>query len=494
MFSESDQNFLKRMSDAESILGSNYSKFKDLIFEYKIHYDSPLWDIVCFLIFTELPEKSETKIIWINFWHKYSKTRKFKNLVYLVPTTYVQLADMNKAKKFLLELLNQSKRSKKLLDWDVFLSLFFQFRASIKPTLSKREFSIFQTILEKQSMITKELSDFLNIDSSNISKYKNNLTSRYIIYQGIMLNHQKLNLSVFGLLFESPIATDNRLVEDLSNSIFSHSIYTGKIGCKSTLGYFVTPNFEEVKTDLIKMSERLKIENDVIFSQVFQFLTKTRLKSFNYSFYDYRKGKWILSSQMMHQYLYEYTSIDEDSIPIISREFEPRKKKKIALNRTGIEILNHILNQNHLSIRQIQSDLGLTEKEAKKQVNFLQSRDLYKLRYNPTYVFGLKNLVLFIRNPPSKQFELHKTLSFFPEVYSEQYLSEEKKGIYFIIRIPNELVIDAIEVLSEYFHEDIEKMFVVDQMYGRRYQLPIEKYETVFQEWKYDSEDILGRS
>ena len=29
-------------------------------------------------------------------------------------------------------------------------------------------------------------------------------------------------------------------------------------------------------------------------------------------------------------------------------------------------------------------------------------------------------------------------------------------------------------------------------MYSRRWMLPTERYETVFQEWKYDSKDILG--
>ena len=492
MFSESNQNFRLRIGEAESILGSNYSRFKDLIERYGINHDSPFWDIACFLIFTELPRKSKTVHIWMDYWHKYSKTRKYKNLIYLIPATYVQLADFNKAKKFFQELLEQSKKTTEQLDWGVFLSIFFQFRASIKPILSKREFLIFQTILEKQTMVTKELSGLLKIDSSNISKYKNTLTSRIILHQGITLNHQKLNLSVYGVLFEFPLSTDIRLIDKLSESVFSHSIHTGKIGCRSVLGYYVAPDFEKVKTDLMRMAKKLSKEKEVTFSQVFQFLTSTRLKSFNYSFYDYRKGEWNLSSQKIHQFLYGYIPIDEESVPVITREFKQGRKKKIALIKTGIEILNHILLQNHLSIRQIQRDLGITEKEAKKYVSFLQNQDLYRLRYSPYYVFGLKNLVLFVKDPPSKHYDLHRSLSFFPEVYSEEYLSDDKNGIYFIIRIPNELIIDSIEILSEYFKNDIEKMFVIDQMYSKRYQLPVEKYETVFQEWEYISEDILG--
>ena len=102
MFSESNQNLLLRMGEAESILGSDYSMFKELIMKYNINYDTPLWDIACFLIFTEIPEKSQIRHLWIDFWHKYRKVRKFKNLLYLVPTTYIQLADIRKAKKFFI--------------------------------------------------------------------------------------------------------------------------------------------------------------------------------------------------------------------------------------------------------------------------------------------------------------------------------------------------------------------------------------------------------
>ena len=145
-----------------------------------------------------------------------------------------------------------------------------------------------------------------------------------------------------------------------------------------------------------------------------------------------------------------------------------------------------------MSIREIQRDLKLTEKQAKKQIQYLRKKELYKLRYNPSYIFGLKNLVLFLKTSHTKQLDLHKNLSFFPEVYSEQYESSEKKGLYFVVRIPNELLVESTEMLFEYFKEDIEKMFTIDHMYRKRIQLPEEKYETVFQEWKYRPEDILG--
>ena len=173
-----NQNLRLRMEEAKSVLDSDYEKFQELINEYQIRYDSPAWDIACFLIFTGLPKKSTKKQNWIEFWYKFSKTRRYKNLVYLIPSSYIQLADLDKAKSFFLNLLEQKKALSKEIDWTVFLSIFFQFKSSIRPKFAKRDFSVFLAILGNQTMITKELSAILNLDSSNISKYKNNLISR----------------------------------------------------------------------------------------------------------------------------------------------------------------------------------------------------------------------------------------------------------------------------------------------------------------------------
>ena len=146
MSGASDQNLLLRLEEAKSILDSRYKKFQEFIEKYKVKYDTPLWDIICFLILIDLPEKSIIRQKWVEFWHKFGKTRKFKNLVYIVPASYIQLADIEKAKKFFSELLEQNTKLAKELDWNVFLSVFFQFRSSIRPTFAKRDFSVFRNL------------------------------------------------------------------------------------------------------------------------------------------------------------------------------------------------------------------------------------------------------------------------------------------------------------------------------------------------------------
>ncbi len=487
-----NQNLVIRLEEAEKVLENDYVHFLSVIVDNDIQYDSPLWDIACFLTYSELSPKSVIKQKWVEYWFKFSKTRKYKNLIYMVPASYVALSDLRKAKNFFVNLLEQSKRSVKKLTWETFLSIFYQFRASVKPSFNKREFAVFKTILDRQTMVSSELKEYLYIDLSNISKYKNIVENKKVLHQGISLNYHRLDLSVYGLMFEYPLTNDFNLYSELSHSVFFHSLYTGNIGCRSSLSYFVTPRFEKVEEDFNKLSERICENHNVPYSRVLLFLTETRLKSFNYSVYDFKDGKWQINPQNLQFTLQDYDSRLIESVPIIVRDFEKCDYEKLRLNKTGHDILNHILANKHLSIRDIVRDLNLAEKEVKKQVEKLKKSELYKLRYNPLFVFGLKHIILFLRDYHKDQYEIHKTLSFFPEVYSEQYVSQGKKGLYIVLRVPYELVVDAIECLTDFFKGEIENLFIVDQMVSTRYQLPMEKYETVFQEWTYSSEDILG--
>ncbi|MCG3256609.1 MAG: hypothetical protein KAU62_11005, partial [Candidatus Heimdallarchaeota archaeon] len=334
-----------------------------------------------------------------------------------------------------------------------------------------------------------ELSCSLGVDKSNISKYKKILNSKKIVHQGISLNYHKLNLNVHGILFEYPINNTVNIFSKLSDSVFFHSVYTSNVGYKSALSYFVTPTLPQAEEDIHKLSNKICLEESIPSYTIFRFLTETRMKSFNFNFYDYKKGEWNISPIHLKFTLQDIESNLEGYVPIISTDFEKSDYQKLKLNKTGFDILNHILAKRHLSASQIKKDLNLTEKTTQKLVQYLKKNEMYKLRFNPSYIFGLKNVVLFLETSSRNQRKIHKTFSLFPEVYSEQYSSDKGEGIYFVLRIPNELVVDSIETLTNSYEDELEYLFIVDQMYTKRYQLPSEKFETVFQEWKYDSED-----
>ncbi len=255
---------------------------------------------------------------------------------------------------------------------------------------------------------------------------------------------------------------------------------------------YVTPDNPQVKEDLRKLKQDLEDKHTLISSNFYQFDMLSRLKSFNFSYYDYRLGKWDLPFYKISSAISSTKARDNKKIPFILSEFHEVKEKILNLHKTGIEILNNILLKNKLSISAIKNDLGISEKEARKQVENFRKLNYFKTRTNPNYVFGLSNLVLFLSRDPAEQMQLHKQLSVFPELYSQKYISEEEEGLQFIIRIPNEMIFDSMSLFNKYFQKEVKEMFVINQMYSRRWLLPTERYETVFQEWKYDSADILG--
>ncbi|MCG3255761.1 MAG: hypothetical protein KAU62_06730, partial [Candidatus Heimdallarchaeota archaeon] len=243
--------------------------------------------------------------------------------------------------------------------------------------------------------------------------------------------------------------------------------------------------------DLQKLCDGINERNDIISSNICKFETSSRLNSFNFANYDYKNAQWILPYYKIISAL-EKEKTSENNTSLIISEFVTTDTKILNLNKIGMEILNHLLMHNKMSINAIKKDLNISEKEARKHVENFRKHQYFKSRINPNYVFGLSNLVLFLSKDTSEQLNIHQKLSIFPELYSQKYIDEDEEGLHFIIRIPNEMIFDCMNLFNSVFKNDVKEMFVINQMYSRRWLLPTEKYETVFQEWKYDSKDILG--
>ena len=52
------------------------------------------------------------------------------------------------------------------------------------------------------------------------------------------------------------------------------------------------------------------------------------------------------------------------------------------MNKIGIEILNHMLMRNEMSINAIKKELKITEKEARKHIENFQRLNYFKERLN----------------------------------------------------------------------------------------------------------------
>jgi len=482
----------QRLQKAERILSFSFKDFELLIQKYNVSFDSPEWDVICFYFAARFQNNIQKLKEWYNFWGKNRKSKKFENFEYAVPYSYLNFFSSNESPKYFLEILEYYYQRNLKLSWDIFLQIFFDFRSKIMPKFNPKEFEVFQLILKEQTMRNSELKDKIEMDSSNLSKYKKKLRDKNILFEGLSINHSALNLAVYCLVYNIPLSSKIDFFKELPDSPFLHSIYTSYSNSQSVAINYVTPNNNQVKLDLYKLSESINEKNDIISSNLFQFDVDSRLKSFNFTNYDYKNGRWDLPYYKIASFLENEDSKQISDIVFISPEFEVMKEKVLNLHKIGIEILNYLLLRNEMSVSAIRNALGMSEKETRKQVENLYNNQYFKSRINPNYVFGLSNLALFLEYEPSKQLSLHKRLSVFPELYSQKYVNETKQGLYFIIRIPSNMIFDCMTLFNKFFKEHIREMFVVNQMYSSRWLLPKDKYETVFQEWKYESTDILG--
>ncbi len=482
----------KRMELAEEILQDLFKDFERLVIKYEARLDSPEWDIICFYIRTKLTKKKQKFDEWYSFWSKNRKTIKFENFSYIVPFSYLNFCCSDESSKHFFNILDYFKKKKIPLSWNTFLQIFFDYRSKIMPKFNTKEFEVFQVILKEQTMSNNELLDKIKMDSSNLSKYKRKLRERQLIYTGLSLNYSVLNLAIYGIVYNVPLSSKIDFFKELPDSSFLHSIYTSYSNSQSVMINYITPDNNQVKNDLQKLCDIINERNEIVSSNIFKFEMNSRLKSFNFANYDYRYGKWDLPYYKIASALDWEELSDSKNLPIIVPEFKENQEHVLNLHKTGIEILNHMLMKNEMSINAIKNDFGISEKEARKQVENLQKHQYFRSKINPNYVFGLSNLVLFLSKDPSEQLTIHKQLSIFPELYSQKYVNETDQGLHFIVRIPTEMIFDCMSLFNMFFKKDVKEMFVINQMYSRRWKLPTERYETVFQEWKYNSNDILG--
>ncbi|MHA1667121.1 MAG: hypothetical protein ACTSUR_00580 [Candidatus Heimdallarchaeaceae archaeon] len=482
----------ERMNLAQQILGEQFKDFEHLVKKFNARLDYPEWDILCFHILTTVISKKKRKDQWYKFWSKNRQPIKFGNFTYSIPASYYNFGSSKESSHYFLELLHYYKKKRLTLSWDVFLQIFFDYRSKIMPKFNKMEFQVFQAILQNQTMSNTILLKHLPIDTSNLSKYKRRLKDRYLIFEGLSLNYSVLSLSSYAIVYDIPLSSTIDFFKELPDSPFLHSIYSSYSNSQSIMIQYIVPDNPLVKSDLLKLCEKINAKNKIISSEIFRFDTSTRLKSFNFTNYDYKKAQWDFPYYKILSALTNRQLEQDEDISFIISEFPQPQEKILNLNKIGIDILNYILMTKEMSINTIKDKLDLSEKLVKKHVDNFQKHHYFKSRINPNYVFGLSNLVLFLKRDPSEQLQIHKQLSIFPELYSQKFSNEEEEGIHFIIRVPREIIFDCMSIFNSFYKRDIKEMFVINQMYSRRWSLPSEKYETVFHEWKYESKDILG--
>jgi len=487
--------FKRLLTEAKDTLGQQFSFFKTLIYTYNIKKDSPFWDIACYLTLLKLEELQKNTEGWIKYWKKHSSKRDYKNLIYQVPDSYLYFILNDTKEKLFYKILKQFKDSKNLT-WKNYFDFFFNLRSNLFPHMKTNEKNVFIAILENQSESTSLIADALNMNQTNVSKYKKELFSRFLIFKGISLNHVKLNLSIHSIIGYTSLENNIQLEELLKKNPFFHSIYYNDIGYRSFLINFLAPNHFLVLNDLLKYADFLKEKYNLTEVKILKCNSKNRFRSFNYTSYDPKKREWDFNSNDIF-FNYSRKNMQKDD-PTKFRLFSDFEYQKLKIDKETLDILFELNFFPSSSPSEISKKLGFSLNKVKKIIKYLIENQLVKFRYSPSPIFGLSSVVLSLKIAKIEQGKLHQFFSILPEVFSMPYieysnsLEQKSKGITFIFRVSSKMLVNFIENIKNTFEGQIEDLLIVSKMFSKRWYLPSHKFHTVFKEWTYKKGEFLS--
>ncbi|MHA1401899.1 MAG: hypothetical protein ACTSQE_16230, partial [Candidatus Heimdallarchaeaceae archaeon] len=360
---------------------------------------------------------------------------------------------------------------------------------------TKLEFRTFITMLNKQTVSLSEINKELKMAKSNLSSYIKRIREKKVIFEGITLNLKKFNLSIYCIKVKYPLENKFEIKNIIPPSPFLRRIYYGRIGCNCVLVFYLIPDTEEALNDLRKIKDNIEKTISECNAEIYKLDRQNRLCSFNYSTYDFKKGKWNFNLEDIDYNLY-YKKNKElySESQIILEDFPETRDEKLVLDKEAVKVLEYLYSRSHYSVNKIINDTNIRENKVREIISYFESKNLLKKRINPLTIFGLSNIVVFLNLKKEEQKFLHADLSFFPELYSEPLINEdgEQSDIFLILRVPEEIAFYVLDELSKKYEKEIRDLFVVNQMYSSRKDLPLERFDTLFKKWQYSSVDVIG--
>ncbi len=484
-------NLQEALDEARDIIEENYDFFKRLIASFSITANKPTWDIAIFLTSLKLTKDHSQFQKWMDFWNKYSSTRKYKNIKYHPPSAfspfYSEIDIEKKFTKMLQYLYNSEDELTESQSWKLFFELFYKHRATIKPKFSKVEFKVFLTILEKQTTSLTSLNENLKMAKSNLSNYIKKIREKRVIFEGFLINLRKFDLNLYFSRIKYPLSCKEKLTKNIPKGKFLRRIYEGHIGCNYYLMSYLAPNVDEIEK-VLENDKKLILDTipnakgDILRSD-----RNRRLYSFNYINYDHKKGKWNFDIDDINYNLFLFKNKSKHRKKVkIFENFPIDENKELRFDRETLNILKYFYKNPQKSISQIIQELDIRESKIREAINNFEKKNILKRRVNPGPVFGLSNIIFFLKEKKEKIRKTHEELSFFPEIYSEPMIDIKTKQeeLMIIIRSPETILLPVLDSIYRKYEKKIVDLFVIDQMYSTRQDLPLENFDTLFKKWE----------
>ncbi len=473
----SDSSSLTKISlnEVKEILKEEFQSFKHRLLKDNIQLYTPKWDLLCFQYYNLLASQPEVQSRWEDFWEKKSKSMEYKGLVYKIPDIYKPFINNHSSLSKLFMLLDK----KEDLGWEMYLELFLHLRKQIYPEFTKTEYELFTTIIKHQTSALTDLSNLCNKNKSNILRYLKSLKQKGLIYEGITINVSKLLLYPYVVLIQNPKGYREDFIDTFESLDSFRNFYFSFLGEKTLISFHIV---NEKEKNLHLLEHELNLIKKKIYPEkveIIELKRINRLKSFNYSLYNYKTTSW---ENPLVKFV-EFHSGKTGDITEPIAEFSDDKPSLIQLNKSGIDILEYIIKYCDITQSRIQKHTQLSSTIVRKYIDYFKEQEVFTTRINPQPIFGLSNIIIILEENIQNQLDIHSRLSFLPEVYSEPYQSNESEGIVLILRLPQECVINFADLLSFMYKEKIKKIFLLESLYRRRRSLNFDYYDTLLKEW-----------
>ncbi len=489
MFSHDIPRLEQKMEEAKAVLDESYNFFRDIIIEYKVKLETPYWDIACFLVYNKL---YSTSIIdsWSKFWKDNSKHREFDTLLYQIPMSYYHFIGREEKISFFYRILKR-KKDGFLLNWDSFFKLFIKQMDNVKIGLTESEAKVFLAILETQNTKNSILNKLLAMDSSNLSKYKKKVQDKGAIFEGSRINVNRLNLKIYSVLFHQPINNAINIAKFIPYSPFLRYIQRAHIGCVIDLVNYLLPAQIDVSQFLYELANKLHSKNPDLAYKIVELERRKRIISYNYRNFDFAFNRWNLEEAIESLY-FKDSSASDSNYSLLKKEFELTKFKKISFSKLTIDVIDSYIVNSILPSSVRAQKLHIPLSQFLKVEKFLIEEEILAEKVAPMPIYGLANIIMFLKVNVLKHKDIHAKLAQFPEVYSEPYSGKHRKGVFFVIRVPHENTLEVVDSLKDVYESQLDELFIKSNFYTKRLSLPIERIDWITSEWKCSRMDILG--
>lgn len=485
------------IEEAKQILGDESGHFISNLEKYEVNLGEPEFDMVCFIEYIRLKKNKELLDKWAKFWKKYGETKSFQNLTYSA-VSYAQyfqnMRDITvtgkkiSTEEVVTSFLEHLKKYGIKLDWETYLTYFFERKERIMPKFNKTQFRVFLKMLALQTSETSVVAPALGMDSSNYAKYKKDLYDRLLYTERYILNSTKLNLRTMGVILKGAKDFD---VDTIQRSPYITRIYSSLMSDTYILNYMVPYGKQirdKVKSDFQELVEKLESAYSpisiAVVSENIGILTL-----YNYNYYDFKRGYWTYSEKDILFGLKGHYPEGKD--PSIIREITTDGDESFTLDMPGINLINYLITHRMTNVNRLVEIFDMSYSNLKSRIDKYEQLQIIKRKLSPSYLFGLESLMLFYSAKKDAVKRVTESFAFLPEAFIRKARINNEEKLITIIRVPKSSLTLILKLLKVIHKDILEDIIVVGGMYGKVWKLPGKTYDSLWGEWEYEKEKLL---